>query len=250
MKLHKTSEALRDRRIVACLFATAVAVLLPIVANADTLTWTGGGANKNWSTTANWDPAQTMTVDDTANFQTGSLSSDTITYDAGSFANIAVPSGAWTVNVSSACFTNRPITIASGAKFALSGASARVNPFSTANNANAVAGLLDLGGAFQTIADTMPGNGTGFFRNGGEIRNGTLTNATAATAYLANTTFTVGPGANMSGAIRVRFRGGAKLVVDGGTFKTSHVTASNNNHPIGDTSGDAAVVARNGESSS
>ena len=250
MKQCKQNETLGIRRLAVCFLTAAGAVLLPFAAHADTFTWTGGGANKNWSTTANWDPAQTMTSADTANFQTGTLASDTITYDSGAFAGITVPSGAWTVNVSSACFTNRPITIASGAKFTLSGASARVNPFSTANNANAVAGILDLGGAFQTIADTMPGSGTGFFRNGGEIRNGSLTNVTAATAYFANTTFTVGPGANLSGAIRVRFRNGAKLIVDGGSFTTSHVTAQNNNHPIGEklnnVVGSVGLVARNG----
>ncbi|MBQ7188690.1 MAG: autotransporter-associated beta strand repeat-containing protein [Kiritimatiellae bacterium] len=216
---------------------------------AETLTWTGNGANKKWSTTGNWDPAQAMTASDTAQFQTGTLSSDTIIYDTGNFANIAVPSGAWTVNVSSATFTYKPITVASGAKFALSGAGSRTNPFSTNQNANAVAGLLDLGGAKQTIADTM-GNDVGFFRNGGEIRNGLVTNTLATTAYFPNTTFTVGPGANLYGAIRVRFRNGAKLVVDGGTFRTTHVTSSNNNHPIGEklnnVVGNVDVVAQNG----
>ena len=137
MKMHKTSETVRDRRIAACLFAAAGAVLLPFAAGADTLTWTGAGANKKWSTTANWSPAQAMTASDTANFQTGSLSSDTITYDSGTFANITVQSGAWTANVSSASFTQKPITVASGAKFALAGASARTNPFATNLNANA-----------------------------------------------------------------------------------------------------------------
>ena len=152
MKQCKQNEILGIRRLAVCFLTVAGAVLLPFAAHADTLTWTGGGANKKWSTTANWDPAQAMTASDTANFQAGTLASDTITYDSGAFAGITVPSGAWTVNVSSACFTNRPITIASGAKFALSGASARVNPFSTANNANAVSGLLDLGGASQSIS--------------------------------------------------------------------------------------------------
>ena len=119
MKQCKQNEMLGIRRLAVCFLTAAGAVLLPFAAHADTLTWTGGGANKKWSTTANWSPAQSMTASDTANFQTGTLSSDTITYDSGAFAGITVPSGAWTVNVSSACFTEKPITISSGAKFAL-----------------------------------------------------------------------------------------------------------------------------------
>ena len=243
MKLHKTSETVRNRQIAACLFAAAGALLLPSAAHADTLTWTGAGANKKWSTTANWDPAQAMTASDTANFQTGTLSSDTITYDSGAFANITVQSGAWTANVSSASFTQKPITVASGAKFALAGASSRTNPFATNLNANAVAGLLDLGGAKQTIADAMAGSNTGFFRNGGEIRNGTLTNVTAATANFKNTTFTIGPGAAVSGAVRVYLYDGADITIDGGSFRSA---TTQSNHPIGSNSSWSRLTVRNG----
>ena len=239
--MYKTSETVRNRQIAACFFATALALLLPSAAHADTLTWTGAGANKKWSTTANWSPAQAMTASDTANFQTGTLSSDTVTYDSGTFANITVQSGAWTVNVSSACFTNRPITIASGAKFALSGASARGNPFSTENNANAVAGLLDLGGAKQTISTTRGDDGLGFFRNGGEIRNGTLTINGTVSASFKNRTFTIGSGANVKGAVRL-YLNGARLVIDGGSLND---TQTGSNHPIGNGS-EASVTVRNG----
>ena len=241
MKKIKMVEMLRG---IVCL--VVVAMTLPFAASADTFTWTGDGANKKWSTAANWSPNGPLSAADTANFQTGTLSSDTVTYDSGAFKDITVQSGAWTANVSSARFTLKPITVSSGASFALAGASAAVNPFDTNKNANAVAGLLDLGGANQTIADAMSGSDTGFFRNGGEIRNGTLTIDPGVTAYFANTAFTVGSGANVTGAVRVRFRGGARLVVDGGTFTTTHVTSSNNNHPIGDTSGTPVIVVRNG----
>ena len=244
MKQGKQNETLGIRRLAVCFLTAAGAVLLPFAAHADTLTWTGGGANKKWSTTANWDPAQAMTSADTANFQTGTLSSDTITYDSGAFAGITVPSGAWTVNVSSACFTNRPITVASGAKFTLSGASARVNPFSTANNANAVAGLLDLGGASQTISTTMAGNDTGFFRNGGELRNGTLTIDGSLTANLKYTTFTIGPGADVSGVVRVYLTDGANIIIDGGAFRSPSTTPSN--HPIGSNTSWSRLTVRNG----
>ena len=100
----------------------AIAAVIPSKADADTFTWTGGGANKNWSTAANWSPSGTMTASDTANFQTGTLSSDTIIYDSGAFSGITVQSGAWTANVASASFTGKPITISSGATFALKGA--------------------------------------------------------------------------------------------------------------------------------
>ena len=243
MKQCKQNESLGVRQLAGCFLTVVGAVLLPFAAHADTLTWTGGGANKKWSTTANWDPAQAMTASDTANFQTGSISSDTITYDSGDFAAITAQSGTWTVNVSSACFTNRPITIASGAKFALSGASARVNPFSTANNANAVAGLLDLGGAKQTISTTIGDDGLGFFRSGGEIRNGTLTIDGSLSASFKNRTFTIGPDANVTGAVRL-YLNGARLVIDGGSFNDTWA-ASGSNHPIGNGT-ESSVTVRNG----
>ena len=217
-----------------------VAAVLTV--QADTFTWTGGGANKKWSTAANWSPAQAMTAADTANFQAGTLSSDTVTYDSGAFKDITVQSGAWTANVSSATFTYKPITIASGAAFALSGASSRTNPFATNLNANAVAGLLDLGGAKQTILDSM-GNDTGFFRNGGEIRNGTLTIAGTPTASLQNTLFTIGPGANVTSAARIYLDYGAYIAIDGGSFSS---TKTGSNHPIGCNQTRASVVVRNG----
>lgn len=243
MKQGKQNETLGIRRLAVCFLTAAGVVMLPFAAHADTLTWTGGDANKKWSTTANWDPAQAMTASDTANFQTGSISSDTITYDSGDFAAITAQSGTWTVNVSSACFTNRPITIASGAKFALSGASARVNPFSTANNANAVAGLLDLGGAKQTISTTIGDDGLGFFRSGGEIRNGTLTIDGSLSASFKNRTFTIGPDANVTGAVRL-YLNGARLVIDGGSFNDTWA-ASGSNHPIGYGT-ESSVTVRNG----
>ena len=223
--------------------AVAVCAALPMTVAADAYTWTGGGANKNWSTAANWSPSGTMTASDTANFKTGTLSSDTITYDSGAFAGITVQSGAWTANVASASFTGKPITISSGATFALKGAGSVTNPFSTTQNANAISGILDLGGAKQTIKDTLPGDNAGFFRNGGEIRNGTLTISEAPTANLKNTTFTIGPGANVSGAVRYYLYYGANLIIDGGSL-TSTTTGSN--HPIGTSSGYAYIRVKNG----
>ena len=231
------------RALFTAIAAVATSATLPKVATADTFTWTGGGANKNWSTVANWSPSGTMTSSDTANFQTGTLSSDTIIYDSGAFLGLTVQSGAWTANVASASFTGKPITVASGAKFALAGASGVTNPFSTTKNANYVAGLLDLGGASQTIADDMGGNNAGFFRNGGEIRNGNLTVSGTPTANLINTTFTIGPGANLSGAVRYYLYYGANLVIDGGSL-TSTTTGAN--HPIGTSSGYAYVRVKNG----
>ncbi len=229
------------KMIRAALAAICVAAALP--SWADTFTWTGGGANKNWSTAANWSPAGTMTASDTANFQTGTLSSDTITYDSGAFSGITVQSGAWTANVASASFTGKPITLSSGATFALKNAGSVTNPFSTTQNANAISGILDLGGASQTITDTLPGDNAGFFRNGGEIRNGTLTISGSPTANLKNTTFTIGPGANVSGAVRYYLYYGANLIIDGGSL-TSTTTGSN--HPIGTSSGYAYIRVKNG----
>ena len=229
---------------VPMMFATSIALCVATMPSyADTFTWTGGGADKNWSTGANWSPAGTMTSADTANFQTGTLSADTLIYDSGAFAGITVQSGAWTTDVASASFTGKPITVASGAKFALAGASGVTNPFSSTQNANAISGLLDLGGSSQTIADAMAGNNAGFFRNGGEIRNGNLTVSGTPTANLKNTTFTIGPGANVSGAVRYYTYGGANIVIDGGSL-TSTTTGSN--HPIGTESGYAYVRVKNG----
>ncbi|MBO7683232.1 MAG: autotransporter-associated beta strand repeat-containing protein [Kiritimatiellae bacterium] len=223
--------------------ALATCAALPMSSFADTFTWTGGGADKNWSTEANWSPAGTMTSADTANFQTGTLSADTLIYDSGAFAGITVQSGAWTTDVASARFTGKPITVASGATFALKNAGSVTNPFSTTQNANAISGILDLGGATQTIADAMGGSNTGFFRNGGEIRNGTLTISGSITANLKNTTFTIGPGANVSGAVRLYTYYGSNIIIDGGSLRS---TTSADNHPIGTESGYAYVRVKNG----
>ncbi len=230
-------------KMIRAAIAAAICVVAASPSWADTFTWTGGGANKNWSTAANWSPAGTMTASDTANFQTGTLSTDTIIYDSGAFSGITVQSGAWTANVASASFTGKPITISSGATFALKGAGSVTNPFSTTQNANAISGILDLGGASQTITDTLPGDNAGFFRNGGEIRNGTLTISGSPTANLKNTTFTIGPGANVSGAVRYYLYYGANLIIDGGSL-TSTTTGSN--HPIGTSSGYAYIRVKNG----
>ena len=224
----------------------AIAAICVVAASpswADTFTWTGGGANKNWSTAANWSPAGTMTASDTANFQTGTLSTDTIIYDSGAFSGITVQSGAWTANVASASFTGKPITVSSGATFALKNAGSVTNPFSTTQNANAISGILDLGGATQTIADAMGGSNTGFFRNGGEIRNGTLTISGSRNANLVNTTFTIGPDANLTGAVRYYLYNGANLIIDGGSLSS---TTTADNHPIGTSSGYAYVRVNNG----
>ena len=210
---------------------------------ADTFTWTGGGADKNWSTGANWSPAGTMTSADTANFQTGTLSTDSLIYDSGAFAGITVQSGAWTTDVASASFTGKPITVASGATFALKGAGSVTNPFSTTKNDNAIAGILDLGGASQTITDAMDGDNTGFFRNGGEIRNGNLAISGSTEAHLKNTTFTIGPGANLTGAVRYYLYYGANLIIDGGSLTS---TTGGSNHPIGTSSGYVYVRVKNG----
>ena len=226
------------------MFAATIAICVVTMPTwADTFTWTGGGANKNWSTAANWSPAGTMTASDTANFKTGTLSSDTIIYDSGAFSGITVQSGAWTANVASASFTGKPITISSGATFALKNAGSVTNPFSTTKNANAISGLLDLGGASQTIADDMGGSNTGFFRNGGEIRNGTLTVSGSPTAGLKNTTFTIGPGANLTGAVRYYLSDGANLIVDGGSIRS---TTTGSNHPIGSNTSQSHLTVRNG----
>ncbi len=226
------------------MFAATIAICVVTMPTwADTFTWTGGGANKNWSTAANWSPAGTMTASDTANFQTGTLSSDMVTYDSGAFAGITVQSGAWTANVASASFTGKPITVSSGATFALKNAGSVTNPFSTTQNANAISGILDLGGATQTIADAMGGSNTGFFRNGGEIRNGTLTISGSRNANLVNTTFTIGPDANLTGAVRYYLYNGANLIIDGGSLSS---TTTADNHPIGTSSGYAYVRVKNG----
>ena len=226
------------------MFAATIAICVMTTPSwADTFTWTGGGANKNWSTAANWSPAGTMTASDTANFKTGTLSSDTIIYDSGAFSGITVQSGAWTANVASASFTGKPITVSSGATFALKGAGSVTNPFSTTKNANAISGILDLGGASQTITDAMDGDNTGFFRNGGEIRNGNLAISGSTEAHLKNTTFTIGPGANLTGAVRYYLYYGANLIIDGGSLTS---TTGGNNHPIGTSSGYVYVRVKNG----
>lgn len=194
------------------------------------LTWTGEGNDKLWSTVANWrDALRGPAKFDTVIFDG---ESDETEYDLANgllLKKIDVNSGAWTTKVEQACFAGVPVQVKSGALFALTGAKGRTNPFSTAKDANAIAGVLDLGGATQNATSSLAGKGKGIFRDGGVLLNGKLVINPADSSInnwwrLENTTFTVGKGATLEISStkdndqdgEIGFMGGACLVIDGG----------------------------------
>ena len=215
------------------------------------LTWTGDGNDKLWSTVANWrDALRGPAKFDTVIFDG---ESDETEYDLANgllLKEIDVNSGAWTTKVDTACFAGVPVQVKSGALFALTGAKGKTNPFSTANAANSIAGVLDLGGATQTFAGALA-DGNGIFRDGGEIRNVALTIDPAGWFRLHNVSFTIGQGAkvtvnkyeNSNGQINFY---NTHLVIDGGELNALNArNASNVGAYIGN-NGDATIEILNG----
>ncbi|MBQ9430621.1 MAG: autotransporter-associated beta strand repeat-containing protein [Kiritimatiellae bacterium] len=190
--------------------------------------WTGGGADAKWMTSGNWDTDASFGTYDSVVFGgTGGYS----IYDCGDvlIANVTVQSGSHTANVARAGFSGFPVTVASGAEFVLEGAADAVDPFSTDMNANAISGILDLGGASQTISTVL--DGTGAFRDGGEIRNGTVTLVPNSWGvFMDNTFFTVGAGAHILSDKRLYFESGAYFRIDGGSVTD---TDTSGNHVVG-----------------
>ena len=192
-----------------------------------THTWTGGGADAKWTTTANWDTDDAFKTFDHVVFNSATGRSIYDCADGLHLGSITAVSGVHTANVATACFANVPVTVASGATFALEDADAVTNAFSTLANTNAIAGVLDLGGSTQTFY------GPNTFRNGGEVRNGTVKIA-SGDHVMNNMTFTFGKDANLSGSVRFYLQDGAHFRLDGGAY----TNLNSNNHVIGGTSGE------------
>ena len=225
-------------------FAQNGALTITLERTPATHVWTGGGADAKWTTTANWDvdkdfgPLDKVVFGGTGGYSVFDCADGLRLWD------ITVNSGCHTANVANASFADSPLVVASGASFVLENAEGVVNPFSTLANTNTLAGLLDLGGATQTITTSMGGNGVGFFRDGCEVRNGTLTVIPQTDTYLRNTTLTIGPGATVSGRLRVSLNNG-HVVVDGGTLCTTYTDPEFGNNPIG-RDNESSIVLRNG----
>ncbi|MBR4170189.1 MAG: autotransporter-associated beta strand repeat-containing protein, partial [Kiritimatiellae bacterium] len=205
--------------------------------------WMGGGADAKWTTAVNWNISDPIVTYDHVVFSGISGYSIYDCADGLRLASITAGFGVHTANVETACFANVPITVAGGATFALENASGVTNAFSTVANTNVIAGVLDLGGAAQTISTTMAGNDAGSFRDGGEIRNGALTLISSTEQNLNNTAFTFGSGSRVSSSSRIYLQYGAHLTIDGGTYTN---TFTGNNHVIGANSGVSTLEVSNG----
>ena len=203
----------------------------------DTLTWAKGSAGNNWSGTDNWtygDPAAATTFQDgdTAVFATAG---DKAVVDADvTAAKVEFTADATVTGTGTATLTTTNITVgadvtatiavplsediektgegelvlqdyADGKALDLKGGAitlawsdaAKENPISTEVDANAIAGVLDFGGAKQTLAGNVQNN-SGIFRNGGEVRHGEIEVDPSSWLNLNGITdFTVGEGANV-----------------------------------------------------
>ena len=215
------------------------------------LTWTGEGENKLWSTLANWrDATREPAKFDTVIFDG---ESDETEYDLANgllLKEIDVNSGAWTTKVDTACFAGVPVHVETGALFALTGASGKTNPFSTATDANAIAGVLDLGGATQTFAGALA-DGNGIFRDGGEIRNVGLTVDPTGWFRLHNVSFTIGKDAKVTVNKRDDSRGqinfyNTHLVIDGGELNALNARNGDDYGGYVGNNGDAVIEVLNG----
>ena len=214
------------------------------------LAWTGEGEDEKWSTLNNWNGTRPPASFDSIVFDG---EGDETAYDLADgllLAKVDVDSGAWTTKVDNACFANVPVQVKTGALFALTGARGRTNPFSTAKDANAIAGVLDLGGATQTFAGALA-DGNGIFRDGGEIRNVALTIDPVGWFRLHNVSFTIGQGANVSVKRYTDSKGqlnlyNSYLKIDGGSLTVlNERNVSNAGAYIGN-DGDATIEILNG----
>lgn len=105
-----------------------------------------------------------------------------------------------------------------------------------------IAGVLDLGGATQTISSKTGGNDTGTFRNGGEIRNGTVNLTDTSEQHWNNTVFTFGVDSHVSCPARFYLQNGAHLTISGGTYTNTFT----GNHVIGGAGNMSTLEVSNG----
>ena len=215
------------------------------------LTWAGLGENDLWSTLANWrDATRAPAKFDTVIFDG---EGDETEYDLANallFKEIDVNSGAWTTKVDNACFAGVPVQVKTGALFALTGAEGKTNPFSTATDANAIAGVLDLGGATQTFEGALADE-TDIFRDGGEIRDVALTINPTGWFRLHNVSFTIGKDAKVTVNKREDSKGqinfyNTHLVIDGGELNALNARNGDDYGGYVGNNGDAVIEVLNG----
>ncbi len=198
--------------------------------------WTGGGAENTWQTAANWDSNKTPVRYDSLRFNGAGMPS---VCDLASvmMQNVTFESGAWAVDVTNATLAaSKSFSILTGAELTLLNPS--VNPLPTGYEVLAIGGVLDLGGAQQTVNSRTKGEGVGVFRTGGELRNGTLTIIEPSTGGTGDwwfwnngVDFTIGTGATVIFPKQTDQRGqinfkNSHLKIDGGELQALNARSS------------------------
>ena len=208
--------------------------------------WTGGAKTDDWSQSSNW--AGGVPNNSAAFFSNPGKATHT-TYNLNSptaVTNVTVESGDWTTDVGSKYFQGATLDLRSGASFALENAAFRTNLFSTAANANTIAGTLDLGGARQTFTGAF----TRFFPKGGEIKNGDITLALNENGdhitNLSGLDFTIGQDAEVTCAQVLNVGGDSVLTIRGGSFKTTGSNNLSNGGSYFGNEGNATIVIESG----
>lgn len=192
--------------------------------------WTGAGTTNTWQTAANWDSNKTPVRYDSMLFagEGGTSVYDLTAYDEPEA--VMFESGVWTIDVTNATLAaSKSFTIATGAELYLKNAG--TNPLPTGFEVLAIGGVLDLGGASQTVNTRTTGQGVGVFRTGGELRNGTLTIIEPSTGNTVDwwffnngVDFTIGTGATVIFPKQTDQRGqinfsNTHLKIDGGELQ-------------------------------
>jgi len=188
-----------------------------------TLTWTGNGADKNWSTTENWNGTRGPAAYDSVIFNGDGDVTALDRPDELQLTQLTVQSGAWTADVQTATLAGTPIAVSNGTAFALANATEVANPFATGNNANVIAGVLDLGGATQDFS----GDSTQF-ADGGELRNGAFSvSGTGIAQPASDVAFTIGTNAAVTTGVRMdpNHQHGT-LFIDGGSYVNTYLAGT------------------------
>lgn len=193
--------------------------------------WVGEGTTEQWTEAANWNTGRRPVAFDSVRF--GGLGGFT-SYDLAADVVLDATSyeaGIWTNDLQGAALRTRTLSVAANSGLVLVNPPAQ-NPLPTTYETVSVAGVLDLGGATQTISSRAVGDDSGLIRTGFELRNGKITleipsNSSASVnewCWLANTRFTIGPGGHLLFPKQTDRRGeinfnNTNLKIDGGIFE-------------------------------
>ena len=181
-----------------------------------TRTWTGLAADGKWASSGNWDTGVPAAADTVAFANKTDVST---VYDIANGITMLRKSGAGLLTIQNFA-AGSPILNVTGGGIVLTGTVPATNPFSPALDKLHLNGVVDLGGATQTLYAT-----TESWLPAGEkiaVTNGTLTinNTDTYSLFKGELIALTGGTINHNARLNLHLKAGAtKILADGGTFK-------------------------------